>query len=280
MYGMSGSSAVAAPGRGSGGDDAVDDEAVVRSTFATLDKWRRIPGPFIPGPGSELVGDDRDWPPFGVSQVAWAGFTVAVEHLQAIRAHIDVQPPNRPNLFAFAHQTLARTALVGAASAVWVLAPDDRVKRVERSRTVVTYMQDEHLKYLRALQGLAEHAGTDAVAAHVAQRQRELSEMRQADGDRAKYETTRIIREAALAGFGDERLADEVVAVWRSGSGAAHGLVPSVLGRSSRARTGPADADGRAIITIGGDFELFSNAYMAAYHLTGKGWDLLVRRGR
>ena len=127
-----------------GSDGGVDDEAVVRSTFSALDDWRKVRGPFIPVPGSDLAIDDEDWPPFGVSQVAWAGFTVAAEHLQAIRAHIDVRPPNRPNLYAFAHQTLARTALVGATSAVWVLSPEEREVRIARARNIVTYMQGEH----------------------------------------------------------------------------------------------------------------------------------------
>lgn len=267
----------AADGAGSGED--VDDEAVVRGTFATLDQWRRIQGPFTSICGSELARDDEDWPHFGVSQVAWSGFTVAIEHLRAIRAHIDVQAPNRPNLFAFAHQTLARTALIGAATAVWVLAPDDRAKRIKRARNVVTYQQDEHHKYLRALQGLADHAGTDAVADHVAMRGRELAAKRTADGQTAKYETTRIVREAALAAFKTKPLADEVVAGWRSGSGAAHGLMFPLLGRSPMTQ-GPSDGQGRATFFVGGHFELFSNAYMAAHHLADHGWSLLVRRGR
>lgn len=266
-------------GQAGSGSENVDDEAAVKGTFATLDRWRRIRGPFIPLEGSELAWDDADWPPCRLSQVAWVGFTVAVEHLQAIRVHIDVQPPNRPNLFGFAHQTLARTALIGAATAVWVLAPDQSAKRLERARNVVTYQQDEHHKYLRALQGLGDHAQTDAVADHVAMRQRELAAKRSADGDTARYETTRIVREAALAAFKSQELTNEVIASWRSGSGAAHGLVYPLLGRS-RVTQGPPDGDGVAAFTVGGDFELFSNAYMAAYHLADHGWSLLIRRGR
>ncbi|MCG2798861.1 MAG: hypothetical protein L6367_10010 [Cellulomonas sp.] len=168
--------------------------------------------------------------------MARSGFTVAIEHLQAIRAHIDVQVPNRPNLFAFAQQTLARTALIGAATAVWVLAPDGCAKRIERARNVMTYQQDEHHKYPRVLQSLADHADTDAVTDHVARRQRELAAKRTAGGETAKYETTRIIREAALVAFKTQPLADEVVTVWRSGSGAAHGLLFPLLGRSPIAR--------------------------------------------
>ena len=262
-----------------GSDGGVDDEAVIRSTFSALDDWRKVRGPFIPVPGSDLAIDDEDWPPFGVSQVAWAGFTVAAEHLQAIRAHIDVRPPNRPNLYAFAHQTLARTALVGATSAVWVLSPEEREVRIARARNIVTYMQGEHLKYLRALQELAEHHGTDLVASHVEMRQRELAEKREADGDRAKFETTRVIREAAVDTFGDKNIAKEVVAEWRSGSGAAHGLLHAVIGRSGMTQDGPADSSGRATFISGGDFGLFSNSYMAAYHIAHKAHELLASRG-
>lgn len=265
-----------------GGTDSAEDidlEAVIRATFSTLDRWRQIREPFTPLSGSELARDDEDWKHFGVSQVAWTGFTVASENLQAIRAHIDVQKPNRPNLFAFAHQTLARTALVGSATTVWVLAPEDRAKRIERARSVVTYQQDEHLKYLRALQGLADHPETNAVAKHVELRRGELAAKRTADGQKAKYETTRIIREAALAAFGSQALADEVVAGWRSGSGAAHGLIFPVLGGTSMT-IGPADEHGRATFAIGGDFNLFANEYMAAYRLAEHGWSLLIRRGR
>lgn len=88
--------------------ELADDEPAVRSTFSMLDTWRKTQGPFTPIPGSELTRDDEDWPHFGISQVAWTGITVATEHLQAIRTHIDVRPPNRPNLYAFAHQTLGR----------------------------------------------------------------------------------------------------------------------------------------------------------------------------
>jgi hypothetical protein len=57
-------------------DEAVAEQAL-RTTFDHLDTWEQIPGPFLPGSGSELPSDDYDWPPFGVSQVAWAGLQVA-----------------------------------------------------------------------------------------------------------------------------------------------------------------------------------------------------------
>lgn len=125
-------------------------------------------------------------------------------------------PPPEP--YVFAYRSLARTALVGAASAAWVLAPDDRAERIERSRNITTCSQYE------------QDAGTDAVAEHVAMRQRELSEKCKADGDRARYETTRIIRQAALDTFVPKRMAEKVAVEWRSGSCPAHGLLHALSG--------------------------------------------------
>ena len=157
---------------------------VITKMFHDLDTWQGIPGPFMTGSGSELRGDDYDWPPFSVSQVAWSGLQVAVDCLQAVRHHLDSKTNTKPRHFLFADMVLWRTALVGAAQAVWVLSPDDRVLRVERARTVVAYTQKQHANYLHALQDYAAtpQANTDAVAAHVELRISELNALRAADG--------------------------------------------------------------------------------------------------
>lgn len=51
------------------------------------------------------------------------------------------------------------------------------------------------------------------------------------------------------------------------------------LGRSGMTQDSPADAGARASFTSGSDFRLFSNAYMAGYHITCKAWQLLEQRG-
>lgn len=263
-------------GMAAGREDS-DAEAVVRGTFRSLDGWRAAPGPFRPGPGSELMEDDYDWRPFGVSQVAWTGLSAALDHLQAVRSHVDAATPSH---FPQAHLTLCRTALVGASVAVWVLAPDVRADRIARARQYVAYMQQEHLNYLGELQRLGPHEGTDLVAEHLKERQAELAVKRAADGQAGALNTTRIIRTAARHAFVEERYVVEAVAMWRSGSGSAHALPYPLLGRRETVQQGAADSDGLATLVAAGSFDTFANAYMLAFHLTKHGWRLIRRRGR
>ncbi len=72
---------------------------MITGTFKQLDAWDSVAGPFIPGSGSELKGDDYDWPPYGVSQVAWAGLQVALDSLQATRWHLDGAKTSSPRHF-------------------------------------------------------------------------------------------------------------------------------------------------------------------------------------
>jgi hypothetical protein len=50
-------------------------------------------------------------------------------------------------------------------------------------------------------------------------------------------------------------------------------------GQQSTVQAGPADANGLAHFQAAGSFDRIANPYMAAYHLTDHGWDLLRRRG-
>ncbi|WP_133734322.1 hypothetical protein [Nocardia ignorata] len=169
-------------------------EAAVRGTFDQLDRWRNAAPIFEPWSGSQLVGDDDDWPGFALSQVAYGGLSVAAEHLQALRVHIDPSSSPVVNLFPTAHSTLCRTALVGAAQTVWLLAPDERAERLRRHHTVVAEMQSRHLDYLRGLQVLAgedRHEGTDKVAVGVEMRHEQMAAKRFALGESGGLNTTR-----------------------------------------------------------------------------------------
>lgn len=256
--------------------DDVEREAKLRATFPMLDDWlRRCSTAFRPEPGSELEIDDRDWPPTPVSELARVGLVVATDHLRAVRVHIE-----QWQLFGFAQPTLCRSALLGAAQAVWVLAPDDRAARLKRARTVVAYAQTKHLQYLRGLQSTATRLreNTDIVAAHVATRVKELDEMRDAAGERLQLNDTDMIREAVRATF-DDAHADQAVLVWQSGSGAAHGLVWPLLGTAATTQSSAADEQGIAEFQTGGSLSGISNAYFAAFHLADRGWALLRQRG-
>lgn len=254
-------------------------EAQVRATFADLDAWgARVRTPYVPLPGSELATDDLDWPAFPASQVAASGIGAARDHLQAVRVHLEVRPAQ---LFPFAQATLVRTAMLSAAQAVWVLAPDARSDRVARARTLAQHTYEQHLLFLRDLQALtaAPHTGNDSVAAHVALRLAELRARRAADGQKSKFEATATIEQAALATWGRPELALEAKVEWRHGSGAAHGLSWALLGQAGTTQAGAPDADGVAAFEAAGSIEGLSNPYLCAHGLLVRAWDLLERRG-
>lgn len=254
-------------------------EAQIRQTFADLDAWgARLRNVYRPAPGSDLAEDDLDWPVLPVSQVAIAGMGAARDHLQAVRIHLDVKPPE---VFPFAQGTLLRTAMLSAAQAVWVLAPDARADRVKNARTLAHHTYEQHLLYLRDLQALAPepHANTDAVAAHVQQRLDELTALRASQGQKAKFEATRTIEEAALTAWGRPEIALEAKVEWRRGSGAAHGLVWSVLGRRETVQAGSADEDGVAAFEAGGSIDGLANPFLCAHGLLARALVLLEQRG-
>jgi hypothetical protein len=252
-------------------------ETKVRNTFPHLDQWGlRLRTAYVPQPGSELADDDIDWPWTPVSQVAVSGMGAARDHLQAVRIHIEAG-----ELFPFAQQTLLRTAILAAAQGVWVLAPDDRHERLRRARTFAYENLKQHLVFLRDLQGLSPtpHAGTDAVERHAAQRRAELADLRATAGQGAlPLNATDVIQQAVLATWGSRELATEARVEWRRGSGAAHGLPWSVLGRQGT-QAGSGDADGMATFHAGGSIDALANSYLCAHGLLANAFKLLDRRG-
>lgn len=263
----------------------------VRSTWPRLDRWReRIRSDFRPAAGSELADDDLDWPPMPVSQVAWAGLGSATMHLHGMRLHLDPWPGRKPELVPFAQLSLGRGALIGATQAVWVLAPAERKRRLERSRIVSRYVMDEQRKFLKdvaPLPGTHDRA-LEVVQRHVTERLKELDRLRTASDERAALNTTQMVKDAAAAAFSDPDLVGEAVAMWRLGSAAAHGLIWSVFG-GSEARTPsdeelatpspPAEEAVLAEMSAGGDMVRNGNLYLAAFHMAGHAWRLIGERG-
>lgn len=248
----------------------------ITNTFSVLDERHVILAQaFVPVEGSDLAEDDQDWPPVRLSQVAVMGLGSARDHLHGVRLHLEAR-----QLLPFAQLTLIRGALVGAAQAVWVLAPDDRALRLSRGRCVVAHMYAEQAKYLRVLRDLAPepHAGTDAVAALVDQRHAELGALRRQSDEGASLNTTAMVHEAASAAFDDRALADEVLSIWRLTSGAAHGFAWALLGQAGTTQAGPADPHGIASFEAAGDVDRIANQYLAAFHLARRGMTFLARR--
>lgn len=161
-----------------------------------------------------------------------------------------------------------------------MLAPKTRSVRVKRARTVVAYTQCQHEKYLKGLQAWAAvpDPNTANVLARVRQRIKELEMKRAADNQKAELNTTEMIREAAASIFSPDQT-KEVLLAWQEASGAAHGLVWQILGQPSTTQAGPADKSGLAPFRAVGSFDRIANPFMAAFHLSDRGWKLLGQRG-
>lgn len=248
----------------------------IRDTFPDLDRWdARTTAGFVPEPGSPLALDDEDWRWWRMSQLALGGLAAAQDHLEAIRVHIEARRG-----FALATDTMLRGALLGASQAVWLLAPEDREKRLDFARCAAAEMYKRHREFLGDLRKTISepHEGTEKVYAHVVEREKQLQEKRDAAGQARQFDNTNIVERAAAAAFGKDSVT-EARTVWRSLSGASHGLVWPMFGRTGTEQTGAADGDGIAEFRSGGNLDASLNAYMLAYHLSSKGWDLLDLRG-
>lgn len=255
-----------------------DIEQTIVDTFTSVAKWREMMSmPSKPRPNTDLSIDDEDWPYFPPSTVAWTGIASATDHLDAIRRHVETH-----STFPFAHLTLCRSALVGAAQTVWVLAPEDRSKRLRRYRTVLAYAYKKHEQYLDELLKLngSAHLGTTLVADRIKERKQEFRGKRERDGQRNDLDTTAMIREAAKDAFpGQPELIAEAVLVWRHSSGAAHGLAWPLLGGPGTIQTKLAGDDDIGEFQAGGSLARIGNVYMAAFHFADRGWKLIRRRG-
>jgi hypothetical protein len=265
--------------------DVEEDEAAkkIRSTFDQVGTWHRTPV-FVPTVGSQLRADDDAWPYMSISQLSKVGLDVAAEHLHASRVLIDAG-----ELLPFAHRSLLRTALVGAAQTVWLLAADDGAERTRRHRVLLATVYNRHRQYLgglltlNALQGEPHDTNTQLVHDHIIGRKNELDTQRAQQGEKANWNDTEAIKEAARACWAKspkvDVLVQEALLEWQAGSGASHGLVWSALGQAGTSLvTGP-DAQGLAVTSAGGSHRRIANAYMLAYCLTSYGWELLRKRG-
>lgn len=209
-----------------------------------------------------------------VSEIARHGLQAAADHLSAVRLHIEASRP-----FVFSDLTLCRSALLGAATAVWVLVPDEPAVRLTRSRTVALEEHRKHRQYLRDLRAIApQHEDTATVAAIVQSYVSELEQKRAGAGEKSELDSTAVIREAVRAVLNADHAAEAVLA-WRSSSGAAHGFMWQMMGTADTVQSSAADEKGFAEFIVGASLSRFSNCYLAAFITAQHGWKLLRQRG-
>lgn len=247
----------------------------IRETYEDLTRWqvRVQTAAERPEPGSALAVDDRVFGPHPISEVARLSLAAAGEHLRLARDAIEADQG-----YPTAHFTVLRGALVGAAQAVWILAPDDRIDRQDRGLTVIAEMYDQLGKHNTMLatfnltakqrQDLADHD------AWLAERVKGLNAVRR-NTWRLNL-TDEVIAKALDHTFADEERRESGRQLWRQMSADAHVLGWSVFQRSTM---GPVDrrtglSEGQA----GGSLRTIAQPFIASHLLLKEGWSLFDRR--
>ncbi|MET9965098.1 hypothetical protein ABZZ80_03995 [Streptomyces sp. NPDC006356] len=180
-------------------------------------------------PGSALAGDDAKTDPYQVSHNAWSTLSVAVDHMHCYRSSLvgKQQGTELPlTLHTHAQYSLLRGAFENSARVVWMLAPANRLVRIQRR---LSLQAGEYRHSDRMLELLKQQPRRPSQA-----RMQQLTDLVVAAGtarDDAKKvlrspDYKDIVREAgALTSMG----ADQADIVWSGCSSLAHGDVYGTL---------------------------------------------------
>ncbi len=261
-----------------------DDESAKRllHSVAKVRGWAEVPRtlPEIPA-GSPIAADDRVFPELPTSAIVWHSLASAVEHLtfgaDIIEAEVRLLRPN-------AFHTLIRSALMGAAQALWIIR-GEHAQRVVRSLLVVedeSRHQRTYLDSLRKDRRLMELAGepgyagmlADDVAALDERLAKVRAELRRR-GRTKTFSSTETIKDAA------RYIAPDVPEVrrglledWMRSSASAHSRMWAVNYRDAKPTL-----DGKAIryTTSLSELTLLYGTPTAMLVLAFERWDELVR---
>lgn len=245
----------------------------IRATFEHLDGWyaRCAEQAEEPQPGSELSGDDEVWPWHPISEMTRLSLALSVEHMRLIRVMLDAR-----QVFPSAPLTTLRGALVGAAQAVWVLAPDDRETRQARGLCVIAEEYAQLKKFYVEPEQLEPGTIPSSQWAWLHERTSALEVAR--GSHRPKLSQTLMIAGALDAAFPDNQ-AKRVTGrlLWRQMSADAHVLGWAVAQRTT-AQSPPARRGPLAVLSTPGSLEHLSDPFLCAYELARRGWSLFDRR--
>lgn len=255
--------------------DSVSDPylAAIAATFPDLERWRvRVEVPEEPDSRSQLAEDDAGFGFHAVSQQVRLSLASAGEHLRLAR-----DPINAGILYPSAHFTVLRGALVGAAQAVWILAPDDSATRRNRGHAAIAHMYAELEKYYKAMdRSVSVHIDRGALGAQltwIAERRERLSEARESA---LALNQTDFIGAALGAVYSDDDRRVAGLALWKEMSSDAH-----VLGWSTLQRAGSptaVGADGQAEFGLVGSLSDLAQPFVLAHALLKRGWELFDER--
>lgn len=252
---------------------------MILETRPTVDRWvyrgRTIEPP---QPGSELAEDDKLWPWLPTSESARVALVAASEHLQLVGECVE-----RQRLYVTASHTTLRAALLGAASAVWLLGPTDSQERRQRGLRSASewYRRKAQADELR-LDSCppAERAQLSLQIQHSQDRWRESRSLWAATDTlnaRENPKDTQVIDWVARCMFAEDQTKQTSLRVhWAEMSGDAHALGWQLLAR----RTAPMTrTDIRLYETVvRSEIDHVADPYMAAFTVLRRGWSLFDQR--
>ncbi|RYD13983.1 MAG: hypothetical protein EOP90_15645 [Lysobacteraceae bacterium] len=196
-----------------------------------LEPWMRVV--HDPAEDSDLAGDDRHYRSFPTSRAASFCIGSAIDHLALARITIELSKQLRP----FALYTVARTSLLSASRAVWMLYPDDRAER-QRRGLEMAFADAKNFKSLvsksrggspipltKLQQEVADRQSEECRAdlAHVKAAGKELG-MKFGPKDSRPTETSIIADAAKWCDRENSGSAHASNLLWMTNSGYAHGL--------------------------------------------------------
>jgi hypothetical protein len=256
---------------------------VFRDAPPDLRRWQqRAKEVERPEPGSDLAGDDSTFSYQPISETVRLGLVSTGEHLRLVWDGLKLK-----HYYNMSQYSAVRAAIVGAAQAVWVLAPDESTARRERGYTVITDTYVQLCKYhelvlrqateLQLLQLTPEQEAK--LRDQIVWVKSRGDAVRALRTDQTKLNVAAFIEAAAPVIFpGDEFRQTGLRQAWNVLSSDAHVVVWSLAMRTTFAT--PADkltglstgaADGRGIGGLAGWFSL-------AMHSLRRGWSLFDRR--
>ncbi len=189
--------------------------------------------PHLPAPTSVQADDDKIFSAIPPSHLIWHGILHAVDHLDMFMNAL----VENGTAFPLAPQTLARSGVVGAAHAMWLLDQDDQAERQRRAlRLIVEECRQENTA-MREISAIAGHltadvqkviATRDAWTARAVQAGATLGmteqQVKQRPEDTAIIDLVTKRYVATTPNQLNRDLVTTYRIIWRTHSGTAHGL--------------------------------------------------------
>jgi hypothetical protein len=249
--------------------------ATIRKTFPVVSRWRVVLASQI-DVGGELAEDDLAWQWLPSSTLAMVGLGAAREHLHAIRLLIDAG-----ELFPSATSTLARSGLIGASQAVWILRPDDRRERLRRALSLARHDYVQHQKFGRyvteSFPAEQTHRSAREQMSRLKMRVEQVDALLADLGGAYRIDMTNVVLRDAVDVFADPAVRAQVRGRWQQVSGSVHGLAWQHFGQEGT-EVAELSADGIGLVTIGGDIAQLAVDYFCVFHLASAAWKLFARR--